>query len=812
MKIHKIYFDAFKSLLNNELLITHNCHGFVGTNESGKSNVLLAINVMNGDRPLTLLDSPKMSKTQDPTLRFIFNLDSKEQSEIEKKIHTWIKEYTSVNITDVDVSKIEICLFVVFDKKENVEKRFFTINGIKLDKNCLVLINEKSSSFYKIKIQNNFIPINKSVIVKKREVADNDYKHIYDILEVNSNRIEDLESQLDELNKIVAGIDDPNSESLRINNPKIESLKKEIAKHKTNKLGVEPVVKGFNIYDIKNNLNREIISINNNLTQYKTELVVVEDSISELEKIETRTAEEEEKLVSQRLRKDQLITIISETEENKEKAEATLNEIEIPLNERYTSNLIELQNHLLNLLENDFTKYLPKVVFWEYSPKFILKSEYQFSEFLNYSNFDDISRPLLNIFRVGLEIKTFDELTSTIHEIQLNPNERSRLEKKMNLRINEFIKSAWQDYDQEVKISLEKDQIRIEIFDPKNEDASYYNMQERSQGCQTFLSFILTVAAETNKGVINNTILLLDEPETHLHPSGVRYMLQELIKISERDNHVFYATHSIFLIDRNNLDRHIILKKELEETKIIPSNVGRIGYFMQEEVLYNTLDLDVGKDFTISKKFNFVFEGDGDAIIFENYYGKILKKEERPFQIENSTFNQGGKCSDIQKYFTKRGIQMGTKWVFILDNDSPANTLKKYLEGRYKQNLNKDVFIFQYSKPDIKSEIELEDLLSNKIILETFIDILSTNYPNANEESLTKIINEEKNFSAQIDKILDSFVEDTMKEFVKSKFKEQLNSKIKNLVKPIKEKGDFQIIFPEYLNWIEPVMEQLKQK
>ncbi|MFZ2205499.1 MAG: AAA family ATPase [Minisyncoccia bacterium] len=82
MKLTKIYFDAFKSLLNKELEIKYDCVGFVGTNESGKSNVLSAINVLSSNRKLTSLDTPKMSKSSNPSLRFQFKLDENENKEI----------------------------------------------------------------------------------------------------------------------------------------------------------------------------------------------------------------------------------------------------------------------------------------------------------------------------------------------------------------------------------------------------------------------------------------------------------------------------------------------------------------------------------------------------------------------------------------------------------------------------------------------------------------------------------------------------------------------------------------------------------
>lgn len=62
MNLKKVYFDAYKSLLNVELEINEKCIGFVGINESGKSNVLNAINKLNNDEKLKASDTPKMEK------------------------------------------------------------------------------------------------------------------------------------------------------------------------------------------------------------------------------------------------------------------------------------------------------------------------------------------------------------------------------------------------------------------------------------------------------------------------------------------------------------------------------------------------------------------------------------------------------------------------------------------------------------------------------------------------------------------------------------------------------------------------------
>ena len=76
-------------------------------------------------------------------------------------------------------------------------------------------------------------------------------------------------------------------------------------------------------------------------------------------------------------------------------------------------------------------------------------------------------------------------------------------------------------------------------------------MDERSQGFKHFISLILHLSISNKKEKCKDQIIIIDEPENHLHPSGIRYMRDELIKIG-KNNYVFVATHSPFMIDNKN--------------------------------------------------------------------------------------------------------------------------------------------------------------------------------------------------------------------------------------------------------------------
>jgi hypothetical protein len=102
---------------------------------------------------------------------------------------------------------------------------------------------------------------------------------------------------------------------------------------------------------------------------------------------------------------------------------------------------------------------------------------------------------------------------------------------------------------------------------------------------------------------------LVDEPDISLHPSGARFLRDELIKISE-SNTVVYSTHSVFMIDREKIERHLIVKKESEQTKVAVANDENM---FSEEVILNALGSSV---FEALRERNLIFEGWKDKQLF----------------------------------------------------------------------------------------------------------------------------------------------------------------------------------------------------
>lgn len=815
MKLEKIYFDAYKSLLKKELIVTNGCIGFVGINESGKSNLLEAISILGNNRNLRISDTPRMAKDNFPKVRYEFKLSQEECSFIINEI---VSELDKHSVTKKIFNNKEFTLIynVEFDKKLNLENRYFTLNGINLNENVLILRKGKGISEYKVQVADVFVPLNELTVIKK-ELFE---KH--DAYINNCKKLDEIESaiianELD-LNEIQgnishepinqAAIDSENKEA-KTDTPAVMKKRKELQKLKDLKSEIENKVGDYNLLSIKSNNKKLLNEAIDKIEKIEKEIEKVNIQIKELVAIATKDAQQNSFLNQHQTTLKNSMTELEKLIKNKQNLERVIEHQEEPIDKKYTDNINELKSYFSSKLNQKLTSWLPKVVYWEHSDSYILESNTPFKDIIDKKSLDELSRPLVNVFRICLGIQTIDDLKNKILEIQQDESERSRLNDTFNRKFDEFLKEVWSDYDQKIKISLEEHQIRIQFFDPECLSASYYSMQERSQGCQTFISFLLTIGAEAKKNVIKETVLLLDEPETHLHPSGVRYMLKELIKIAENGNNVIFATHSIFMIDRSNFGRHIILTKNKEHTEIQPSTHERIGFFLQEEVLYGALNINLSEDFKSSNQFNFVFEGEGDAIIFRYFYEKQLNSKERPFQDKNTSFYHGGGCKGITKYFNTAPIQLGTKWVVILDKDTPADSLKNMIEGRYKDYLNRDVFVFQYERNDLKV-LELEDVLPLTMIIESYLETIDHFCLSIDKSDIEKLVTDKEPFIIYNDSVINKCNPECKDKF-KAKFKENLNKRVEKELERIKDKDSFSQIFSSYDSWAREVIGKINE-
>ena len=260
-------------------------------------------------------------------------------------------------------------------------------------------------------------------------------------------------------------------------------------------------------------------------------------------------------------------------------------------------------------------KYLPKALFWEYDESNFLPESVGIVEF---SQNPDSCIPLRNMFTLA-NIEDIKQSIDLAREG--SKNQFQNYLDNIAEQTTKHFRNVWKEY-RNIEFSLKSDGDQII---PGIKEKNTYDFARRSDGFKRFVTFLLMISVNVKTDRIRNTLLLVDEPEISLHPSGARYLRNELINISKK-NRVVYSTHSIFMIDSGHINRHYIVKKEDEITNIALAEDSNVA---DEEVLYNALGHSV---FSILKEENLIFEGWRDKHLFrvalENSNAVLKRKYE----------------------------------------------------------------------------------------------------------------------------------------------------------------------------------------
>lgn len=307
--------------------------------------------------------------------------------------------------------------------------------------------------------------------------------------------------------------------------------------------------------------------------------------------------------------------------------------------------------------------FLPEVVYWKYADNQLLPERIVLSEFIVSP---DKCIPLKNMFLLAGIEKIKEEIEGARAR---GDNPLNNLLKRVATKSTEHFQKVWKEY-REIKFSLRMNGEHIQCSISEKND---YAFQKRSDGFKRFVAFLLTVSSQSQAGKLKDALLLIDEPDSGLHPSGARCLRDELIKIS-KTNYVVYSTHSIFMIDRHNVSRHLIVKKKNEVTEIIDADEGNL---VNEEVIFNSLNYSA---FEHLKEQNILFEGWRDKELLR---AAIKKPYEKSF-FEGLGLSHAEGVKSF-KWFVPLIELAERKAVIVSDNDKAAKEgQKEYNKLQYK--------------------------------------------------------------------------------------------------------------------------------
>jgi AAA ATPase-like protein len=244
-------------------------------------------------------------------------------------------------------------------------------------------------------------------------------------------------------------------------------------------------------------------------------------------------------------------------------------------------------------------EHLPECIFWRYNDEYLIPARLPLESF---ALKPDTCVPLQHAFSLA----GISDIASAVAEAKRRQNGVRNLLDRVAKRATEHVRSVWPEYK---GLALDLRQNGEHLETTVNDVYNLYNFSRRSDGFKRFISFLLMISAPTLTKSLSNVLILNDDPDAGLHPSGARHLRDELIRVSE-SNYVVYSTHSIFMIDRDVIPRHLIVRKQSEVTSIADADESNV---VDEEVLYNALGFSV---FEMLRQNNIVFEGWRDKILF----------------------------------------------------------------------------------------------------------------------------------------------------------------------------------------------------
>lgn len=299
----------------------------------------------------------------------------------------------------------------------------------------------------------------------------------------------------------------------------------------------------------------------------------------------------------------------------------------------------------------------PRCMSWSFSEASVLPGRVNLAGFVGNP---ESCLPLKNLFKIA-------EISDIQKEFAFRSKQRNgvaNLLRRVGTRATSHLHSVWPEYKKaSIEIRQNGDNIDIAFRDKHNE----YALERRSDGFRRFVAFLFMIAAPARTGGLGGSILLFDEPDLSLHPSGQRFLRDELIRIAEKcGTLVVYCTHSTHMIDRTRIDRHRIVSRTDEITTIHMADASTVA---DEEVLYNALGTSTLESIADG---GIVFEGFTDMQLFRKALDRWSKTDPeavKELRRLGTTFAEGVK--DIGRVVSL--LEAANRTFFVLsDGDAPA--------------------------------------------------------------------------------------------------------------------------------------------
>lgn len=236
------------------------------------------------------------------------------------------------------------------------------------------------------------------------------------------------------------------------------------------------------------------------------------------------------------------------------------------------------------------------------------------------------------------------------------------------------------------KRNIYRRNLNIEI-----DDGVMTSLENKGDGVKSLITIALLSSISSN----GNCLIILDEPENHLHPDAIRY-IEKVIKTIASENQVLVSTHNPIFVNRNQIGSNIIV----DSNKAIKAD--------KVEKIRNILGV-ICSDNLMFSDYVIVVEGKTDKDILY----KFFSEDERFYSLLNNniiTIRSIGGTNNLKNEIIS--LQRNCcNFIVILDNDNASRIAIKETKDSY----GSEVLDVRYLIVGDKKESELEDLYNPNV-------------------------------------------------------------------------------------------------
>lgn len=357
---------------------------------------------------------------------------------------------------------------------------------------------------------------------------------------------------------------------------------------------------------------------------------------------------------------------------------------DITFHKKGTSKLTEKKKEVLDYLSNKISyNYIPSIR----TPKDAIRLIRE-----------NVARELKILYNDDDYLKAIDIIKKLRKKI-LNG-----LSDNIKVELKEFLPNV-----KDVKIDINDDYnlgFSIRDINVMVDDGVLTEIENKGDGVNSLA--VMAILKNQKSDITNAKLIMIDEPEAHLHPGAI-IELSKNLKTLSNNNQVIISTHNATFVDVDEISNNIII------------NYGKATPAKSVSEIRNILGIQV-EDYMISSRIVLLVEGKSDQKILTKILSQKSIKIKKALCSKEFTIKEVEGSSKISYTATLMQNEL-CKTLVMVDNDESGQQSAKHIIDNKIIDL-KDVFLL---KCNGMKESEIEDIINPDIYEETIYNKFGIN-------------------------------------------------------------------------------------